>query len=328
MKRAFCFFSLLLLLHACTNDADRHLDVSDIALNVKIRRLDQELFKLQSKEAIKNFLVQNPLFSENFLQQSQQPNDSILVNRLYRMVTDRNLDTLYQQTEAAFADLSDLEKSFAEAFKHVRYYYPHFRPPQVYTIVSGFGNDLFVSDSLIVVGLDFFLGGQGKYRPDVPNYMLKRYQREYMVPSAMNLLSQSFNATDLLDHTLLAEMIFYGKAYEFTKNMMPDTPDSLIIGYTGKQLMDAEDRQAIIWAHFVEKKLLYETNGKLKAKYTGERPFTAEISQAWCPGAIGRWLGWKIVQEYRERQPKITLPELMKNKDTKAIFAQSKYKGK
>ena len=325
--RLFSFPLIFTFLWACTGDSDRRPDVSGIAMPVKIRRLERELFKLSSQESVRNFLRQNSLFAENFLQSSQYPHDSVLVNRLYRMVNDRNLDTLFQQTQAAFGDLSGLEKEFAEAFRYVKYYYPQFHPPQIYTLVSGFGTDLFVSDSLIVIGLDYYLGDRSKYRPDVPNYIQRRYRLEYLVPSVITLLSQSYNATDLLDHTLLAEMVFYGKAYEFTAAMLPDAPDSLIIGYTGKQLAGTQANQGLIWAHFVEKKLLYETSTMVKTKYTGERPYTAEISPD-CPGAIGRWLGWRIVQEYRQRHPDVTLPGLMKNKDAKSIFSESKYKGK
>ena len=226
-----------------------------------------------------------------------------------------------------FADLKGLEAEFADAFRHVKHYYPAFRAPQIHTLVTGFGSDLFVSDSLIVVGLDYYLGERGKYRPNVPMYLQRRYRPEYLVPSSVTLLSQSYNATDARNKSLLAEMIFYGKAYEFTKAMLPNAPDSLIIGYTGKQLIDTETNQAVVWAHFVEKKLLYETANARKIKYTGERPHTPEISSD-CPGTIGRWLGWKIVREYRKRHPDVTLPNLMKNSDAQAIFTQSKYKGK
>jgi gliding motility-associated lipoprotein GldB len=327
MKRLLSFLILIGLFCSCSSDSAHHPDVADIPMNVKIRRLEQELFKLQTKEEINTFLENNPLFKVNFLESAQYPHDSIVVNRLHKMVTDHNLDVLYQQTQTVFSDLSGLEKEFTEAFKHIKYYYPQFKAPEIYTIVTGFGSDLFVSDSLIVIGLDYYLGEKGKYRPDVPQYILKRYRPEYLVPSAVTLLSQQYNAIDVLDRTLLADMLFYGKAYEFTQNMMPDTPDSLIIGYSQKQLTDTEDNQAVVWAHFIDKKLLYENTSAVKTKYTGERPYTGEISQS-CPGAIGRWLGWKIVKEYRQRHPEIKFPDLMKTKDAKLIFTESKYKGK
>jgi len=315
------------LLSACSTHSERTPDVSGIGVEVQIRRLERELFRLKTKEEVHAFLKNNPDFAEGFLEASSLPHDSILVNRIYRMVTDRNLDTLYQQTQTVFSDLSGLEKEFVDAFRHIKYYYPTFKEPRIYTLVSGYGTDLFVSDSIIVIGLDYYLGERGKYRPNVPVYIQKRYRPEYLVPSAVTLLSKTYNATDFLDHTLLAEMVFFGKSYAFAKAMMPATPDSLIIGYSGKQLADTEANQSVVWAHFVDKKLLYETNSAIKIKYTGERPYTAEISHE-SPGGIGRWLGWKLVRAYQEQNPKVTLPELMRTRDAQQILTQSKYKGK
>ncbi|MBC7923412.1 MAG: gliding motility lipoprotein GldB, partial [Ferruginibacter sp.] len=256
MKQTFCLLLFGFFLCGCVPDSDRLPDVSGIPMSVRIRRLEREIFGLRSKDEVTSFLDANPLFAENFLQRSAAPDDSVVVNQLYRMVTDEHLDTLYRQTQTVFADLSGLEAEFADAFRHVKHYYPAFRAPEIHTLVTGFGSDLFVSDSLVVIGLDFYLGDRGRYRPNVPNYLQRRYRPEYLVPSAIALLSQSYNATDPGDKSLLAEMIFYGKAYEFTQAMRPNAPDSLLIGYTGKQLADTEANQAVVWAHFVEKKLL------------------------------------------------------------------------
>jgi hypothetical protein len=38
------------------------------------------------------------------------------------------------------------------------------------------------------------------------------------------------------------------------------------------------------------------------------------------------WMGWQIVDAYRKRNPKTTLPELMKISDAQLIFKESKYR--
>ncbi len=121
-------------------------------------------------------------------------------------------------------------------------------------------------------------------------------------------------------------MIFYGKSYQFASYMLPQLHDSLIIEYTGQQLEDTDENRNIIWGHFIEKNLLYETSHLTKNRYVDPRPYTAEIG-AKAPGAIGRWLGWEIVKAYMQEQG-VTLQELMKNNDAQSIFVQSKYKGK
>lgn len=105
---------------------------------------------------------------------------------------------------------------------------------------------------------------------------------------------------------------------------MPCVHDSLIIGYSGKQLLDTETHESIVWGHFIQKNLLYETSHTVD-KYVSERPYTAEIGSK-CPGRIGQWLGWRIVDKYMKENPKVTLQALMQDTDVKNIFTRSKYK--
>jgi hypothetical protein len=172
------------------------------------------------------------------------------------------------------------------------YYYPDTTIPRVYTAVTGFaGSDLFVSDSVIIIGLDYYLGEGVTFRPlEFPQYILKRYRQEYIVPSIFLLWSSGLNKTDIEDKSMLAEMVYYGKAYYFTSQILPYASDSLVIGYSGEEISDVKQNQDVIWAHFVEKQLLYETSHFTKKKYMDERPKTLEIGEK-CPGRIGEWLG-------------------------------------
>jgi uncharacterized protein YneF (UPF0154 family) len=46
------------------------------------------------------------------------------------------------------------------------------------------------------------------------------------------------------------------------------------------------------------------------------------------PGKIGRWIGWRLVEQYMNQNPEITLDELMKNQNFQEIVKQSGYKPK
>jgi hypothetical protein len=41
---------------------------------------------------------------------------------------------------------------------------------------------------------------------------------------------------------------------------------------------------------------------------------------------LGTWVGWQIVRKYMDRNPKVTLQELMADDDYQKIFNESKYK--
>lgn len=303
-------------------------EIAKIPVEVQIERLEKPFFAADSKADIAEFIKANPYFTEQYLQQGEYPSDSAFINPLYGLATNPALDSLAQQAMYTFADMEEQEKQLEGAFKVLKYNYPEFEAPQVKTFVTGLGtlgNDLYVSDSLIVFGIDYFIGPEAKYRPQAYEYILNRYEPGKMVPAAMLLLSNRFNDTNFTERTLLAEMIGMGKAYYFVKEVLPCVPDSLIISYTDKQIADVFHNEGRIWAHFVEKELLFDKTPFNINKYIGERPNTPEID-ATAPGRIGAWLGWQIVRKYMERNPEVSLPELMAETDYRKIFDGSKYK--
>ena len=321
----FILFSIAFI--ACKNDKCIEApDVSQIEVSVKIDRLDKRLYKIPTKSDLEKIIVQNPMFSDAFLQLSQYPTPQLVIDRYYNLLNTNNIDSLFIEIENTFGDLEDIRVEFEDAFRYLKYYFPGIKIPKIQTVVTGIANDLYISDSLIIIGLDYYLGPEGKYRPlDIPAYLLKRYQKEYLVPQVMLMYSSSFNNTNFEDQTALADMIYYGKAYQMTKQLLPCTPDSILTGYTAFETNDIDEHEPVIWASMLENKVLYEKNPFIKDKFLSERPKTLEIGEN-CPGRIGRWIGWRIIQKYIEENSDITLQDLMLQNDAQKIFSESKYK--
>jgi hypothetical protein len=101
----------------------------------------------------------------------------------------------------------------------------------------------------------------------------------------------------------------------------------LLIGYTNKELAGVAFNEAKVWAHFLEKKLLYNTATFTIQKYVGERPNIPEIDKT-CPGRVGAWVGWQIVRKYMSTHPNVTLAQLMADKNAQHILNDSRYRPK
>lgn len=318
----------LFVAFGCKEKSCETIDSSAIEVNIELERLEDELFLLESKTEVAEFLERNKILKEHFLVSAQYPHDSILVTSLYNRINNSYIDSLLIETREVFNDLSGIVNGFEEAFRHLKHYYPEIKTPKIQTMVTGMGSsELYVSDSLIIIGLDFYLGPGATYRPlGIPAYILERYQKEYIVPASILLLSNNYIKENFQDNTMLADMVYYGKKYYFAKEMMPCTPDSLLIWYSGQELRDVEDNQQIIWAYFVQNQLLYETSHLTKKKYLDERPKVYEIEIGdKCPGRIGTWLGWEIVNKYMKVN-QVDLQSLMIEKDAQKIFTLSNYK--
>jgi len=328
--RTFAVIACLALgFFSCKTDSERETDSGsgDIQVNVSAEDLDKQLFACKSVEEVQSFLDKHSYLSQWYFTDAPVEKGQLAAH-LFGILQNMDFQSFKTQLDSIIGDRTTaIINPLKQSFQQIAKLYPQFQAPQVKFMVTGFtGNDLYISDTLIVIGLDYFGGPRAKYRPDVYDYQLQRYQKEYIVPSILFFMSNKYNHVNASDRTLLADMIGYGKGFEFVKQVMPDAADSLILGYSEESLRRTYNSQGDIWAFFVTNKLLYETTDLKKQKFIGERPFTIEIGNE-VPGGIARWLGWRIVSRYMAENPKITLPELMKNENAGNILQASGYKG-
>jgi hypothetical protein len=290
--------------------------------------LQDSFANISSKDDLVKLLTRHTAVRDFMFRREEYPNDSTYINELYERFTNPHLDTLLMETKRVFGDGSSLKDQFEEAFSNLNYYYPDFKAPKIQTVITGLlGTDLLVTDSLIVVSLDFFLGEGAKYRPKMYEYLLRKYDPNDIVPSCMLIygIGNRFNKNQLSDQTVLADMIAYGKAFYFAKHMLPCVADSVFIWYTPQEINGSRKNEDMIWARFIDSQVLFATSKKVKQDYLGERPVTIQVGEK-CPGRIGQWVGWRIINKYAETHPDITLPELMASDDAQKLFKESRYK--
>ena len=305
--------------------ADDDPAIARVPVELRLTRLEQPFFQIQRPADALNFINRDPLFARQFLLRRQYPSDSVLARQLTQLATNPGLRQLAAETQTIFGDFGPERAQLRSAFQHVKFYFPDFWVPPVYTFVSGLSQDVLVTDSVMVLGLDFFAGPKASFRPNVPGYLLRRYQRPHLVPQAVLQISTKYLKQSFADRTLLNQMVQLGKSYYFLDRVLPCTPDSLKIGFTARELAATQYNEQKVWAHFLTQKLLYQTQPNLTQKYIGERPNTAEIGQQ-APGRIGAWVGWQIVRAYMQENPAVTLAQLLAEEDAQKILNGSKYK--
>lgn len=301
-------------------------EAEEIQLNTSLVRIDKDLFAMTKKEDMEHIFLTYPAFFKQYLRgiaNKPMPED---IERMYAYYTNPGLKGFAKEVETRWGDMTATQKELTSMFRYMKFYMDEFKEPKVYTIYSGLMEpDMSFSDSAIVVCLDWYMGPKASHQPNLYEYMLSRYDKPYLLPMMALGISTKFNKNNPADETLLAEMIYYGKAHYFVERVMPDLPDSLNIGYSSKELKGVDENLPVIWGHFIDRKILFETSRKVVEQYTGEGPFVNEISND-CPGRIGRWLGWQIIRKYMNEHPEITLQELMDEKDAAKIFKLSGYK--
>ncbi len=124
---------------------------------------------------------------------------------------------------------------------------------------------------------------------------------------------------------LLNEMIYQGKLLYLADALLPDTEDSIKIGFSSKQLAWCIDHENDMWGFLIKNKLLFSTELTDISKYTGEGPFTTGFAKE-SPARTAVWIGWRIVRKFMKEYPATPIEKLMEEKEAQIILTKSKYK--
>ncbi|TBH71086.1 gliding motility protein GldB-related protein [Aquirufa nivalisilvae] len=338
-KRYVGFFWLMIapmILGSCGSTEDKKEIKEKVStIQLDIQRLDQAIANSKNEQQIDSILLKHPEVLHAYFSVGANRSKELAKN-LFALFQNPALRKFYEQSQQdVFFGGQVLEKELQTAFQEIKNEFPQAKIPKIRTVFTGFGaignfktEHLVVSDSLIIIGLDYFMGKKGMYLPqNVYDYQLRRLEPRALVGQILLLYSGYFNKHMAENATMLSDMIWYGKSYAFAKKMAPALADSLLFGYTQKELTESDMFQQEIWEHFIDQSLLYKQDEFTKAKYLGERPKTVEIGPA-CPGSIGRWLGWKIIDAYQTNHPQERLAEVMAKPDANQLFQASGYRGK
>ncbi len=295
-----------------------------------LEHLERPFFQIKNAAQGLQFMQAHPAFARYYLQVGQAPSAEALAGSLAQLASNPDLQKLGRETTTAFADTAALQQGLGTMFGKVKYYFPDFKtPPITATYVSGLlGKDIFVNDSLLVISLDWYIGPKASFRPDLPGYMLRRYHPENLLPTLATAVAGKYiPRRPTVAPSVLDEMISQGKRLYFAGQMLPCTADSLLMGYTRKELRGLQANEAKVWGHFLENNILYSTTPFLIQKYVAERPNVPEID-ATCPGRVGQWVGLQIIRKYMAEHADVTLAKLMAEKDSQRILNESHYRPK
>jgi gliding motility-associated lipoprotein GldB len=319
MKKILVFTTIIVLLISCGNDNNHNVDVSDITATVKVRRFEQAFFEA-SPANLSKLKRQFPLFF------SPATPDSIWIAQ---MTDTLNLE-LFHETQKIFPAFDKEKIAFEELFKHVKYYYPSWKEPEVNTLM----NYIIYPDRMIyaskfnklLVSIDNYLGEDTPIYAEVPAYMRAQMKPSQLISDASMVIGEQF-VTKPYDTHFLAKMIYAGKKLYLNDLFIPNKTDAEKINYTQEQIQWAKDNEPFIWEYYVGREMLYSNDKKLDKYFLELAPFSKFFLEvdAESPGRIGQWIGWQIVRAYMAHNPDVPLDKMLQM-EAEEIFKKSKYK--
>ena len=161
---------------------------------VRIERFDRvldEYVSLGSYSALHRlnteYPVQTKLLIENVLQIGRV-DEADVEKKLRHYYLDSTVQVLLDEVHHQYADLSDLETEFALAFDSLCAQDPDFPVPQVYAQIACLRQSIVVTDKLIGISLDKYLGEDFALYPQYFTPEQRRHMtRQAIVPDAVTL---------------------------------------------------------------------------------------------------------------------------------------------
>lgn len=348
MKEKIGFYILFATFFYCCHSTDKkNPDISNIHINLTLQRFEQDFFSIDTNhiEATINIIQKKyPDFFKDFTNNIlgiglYQPNNIEQEKAIRSFIT--SYKSVKDSVDMVFADFAPIQKEIEEGFKYIKYYFPKYSLPK--KIICFIGpldayfqgsldgySDVLTQDA-IAIGLQLHLGkncslytssiGQALY----PSYISRRFEPNYIVVNCIKNIIDDLYPDNTTGKPLIDQMIDRGKRLYLLNRLLPNTADSLKIGYTQEQLKGCYEHESIIWSMFVQNDLLYTIEPNIIKIYIGNSPNTQALGND-APGNIGLFVGLEIVNKYMQSNT-ISLDSLLKTPNH-TIFEQAHYKPK
>ncbi len=301
-------------------------------VKIKIDRFEKSLFSLpaDSVAAAVPWLQQH--YGEFFDLYSMRiiaigdPHDLNYPVELAKFITDPDMKNVYQRVNEVYPNLKDIETGLGKVFSNYRKEFPDKVVPSVYTAISGFNQSMMVTDTILAIALDKYLGRDEDmyFMLDLANYQRYTMDKKYVVSDCMKAwMTTEFPYKDSIDN-VLTNILYEGKIIYALRQMLPNTPDSLVFGFTPDQVKWCRNNTAQMWTFLVEKKMLFSADYLIINKLIGPGPFCSLFTRE-SPGRAPVWLGYQIIQSYMKHN-KVTLGDLLSDNDYLGILAKAKFK--
>jgi len=339
--------SIPLFLINCGHESENKIDnsvIQSIDLKIELLRFDQDLFNAKNADEVLALEKKYPDFYPVYMYQLMagitgqadvaKEDAALNILKNFTTVTDFGL-WLKNRADTVFPSLNPFEEGLTLAMKHYKYHFPKDTIPKFVTFLSPLVVNFPVIEgkNQMGIGLDMYLGSDFKVyhsynlADQFPNYRIRKMKKEYLLRDLLTAISENKIKTAMSSKRLIDEMIHEGKILYLVDALIPETSDSIKMGYTSEQMEWAEENESQIWAALIDAKALFTTEPDEIRDYISDGPFTtAKGFGAGTAPRVGSYIGWQIVKKYMQLHPEIKMDAFLALTDSDKIMTEARYK--
>lgn len=330
-KIVYASFCLLILVAGCKPSKPAATAVN---FTIKVDRFDSAFFAIDTNQlstGLKSLQQNYPEFSKDFFMHIIGVNmdkDSSLIKIFYRQYLP-----IYVAAKNVNAP-QKISQALSDAYGRFHQYFPAYALSNkiIYFIgpLEGYGN--IVTKEGLAVGLQMHLGATSpwyfsdKIQSLYPTYFSRKFEYQYIPVISLQNILEDYAPARTMGKNLLTQMIESGKRQYIIEKCFPNTPDSIIWGYTQKQLKALDNNKNEIWSFMVAQKLLYSLQPSDSRDFMNAAKYNQFFGEE-IPGDVGRYMGYQIVAAWMDRQTtklQADLSNLLKV-PAQQIFEESKF---
>ena len=233
---------------------------------------------------------------------------------------------LYRTQQETSWDIPGLNAELSKTLDSFLKEFPDILKPKVYMHVSGWEQKVVVTDSILSLSTDYYLGSDFPYYQHYfPDYQRKQMHPGRMVPDYVLGFMMANIPFEGNEDVLLDRMLYEGKLAYLLSCFLPEREEWEYVAYSKDEYEWCTTNQKQIWKTIIENKHLFELNLRTTSQYLKEAPHTAFLPDH-SPGRVGVWLGYQIISSYMKRNSNLSLKDLIERTNYQEILKESKYK--
>ncbi|MDD2961785.1 MAG: hypothetical protein PHR45_06875 [Muribaculaceae bacterium] len=172
--------------------------------------------------------------------------------------------------------------------------------PKVITIITPYNQSIVTTDSSLMIGINHYLGENHKMYSYFASYIRheKNFNRlKFDIAEAITRRKlDNFKPLTFLDN-----LIYEGIVANIELDILIDNDIKDVLNYSNEQYEWCLENEENIWKEIIARDMLYSTSTLTIKGIFDNAPYSTTFSQN-VPAKIGRFIGYKIIQEYCKKE--------------------------
>lgn len=217
------------------------------------------------------------------------------------------------EVEAVWKDLSSVESQLGHILATGREQGFDFPERQYAAVVWGRPNSMIITDSVMLIALNYYLGSGSDVYSGWAEYLKKNRDPEnlpYDMAEALAGTAFPFESEGKGSTELIEEMLYRGAMAHVREKLVEDGNTATALGWSEDELKWAELKEPEIWQSMVNGDMLYSTDPMVSRKMLSHAPSSTRFGSE-APPALGVFIGYRIVGNYLETHSDKKLSDLL-----------------